>query len=141
VQLRTDAKVSCKPTAQKQAPKPTEADDLTVADLDLCARQGAFHQDVCKGPGQALGKQAGAQLLVFSALTADKFGRITFWPFVMEAASGATVAGKPIELAPDLSDLNAKAAALEADLVALANPFPRARGLTKTPQAWKAGSK
>ena len=115
--------------------------DLTVAALADCAKQGAFTADVCKTPAAKLAKQTGAEYLVFAAIKADRYGRLSVHPFVMEGASGATVALKPIEFAADLADLNAKAANIEADVDAAVHPFAKARALTKPATVFKEGGK
>lgn len=133
-----DAKVTAKATAQKvTAPPPAEI-ELSVEMLDPCSRQGLYHADLCKGRAVKLAKQTGAEFLVFCAIRADRYGRLTLHPFVMDGKSGATVALRPLELAQDLGDLNARAALVEADVDAALRPFSAARALTKTPSAYAA---
>ena len=133
-----DVRVACKPVAQKMAAvQAVEPDELTVGSLEPCARQGAYHADACRVPIQKLARQTGAEFFVFGAITADRYGRLTYHPFAADA-TGATVALQPIELAQDLSDLNARGAALEVALDAALHPFAKARALTKPATAYKA---
>ena len=136
-----DAIVAAKPLPIKAAAAAPVQADLTVAALADCAKQGAFTADVCKTPAAKLAKQTGAEYLVFAAIKADRYGRLSVHPFVMEGASGATVALKPIEFAADLADLNAKAANIEADVDAAVHPFAKARALNKPATVFKEGGK
>ena len=137
VRLRKEAKIDAKILPTKGAATAPAEPELSVEALDPCGAQGNFHADICKGRAVRLAKQTGAQFLAFVAIKADRYGRLTLHPFAMEGSSGATVALKPIELAADLGDLNAKVATWEAELDTTVQAFPKARALTKAPTVYK----
>jgi len=133
--------VVAKPQAVKVAAPAAAPLELTVAALADCAKAGAFHADACKTLGGRLTKQTGAEFLVFAAIKADRYGRLSVHPFVMEGQSGATVALKPIEFAADLADLNAKAADIETQVDAAVHPFAKVRALTRPATVFKEGGR
>ena len=136
-----DAVVAAKPLPIKVAAAAAVQADLTVAALADCVKQGAFQAEVCKGPGQRLAKQTGADYLVFAAIKADRYGRLAVHPFVMDGQTGATISLKPLEFAADLADLNAKASGIEADVEAAVHPFDKAKALTKPAAVFREGAK
>ena len=83
-----DVRVACKPVALKVvAAQAAEPDELSVATLEPCARQGAFHTDVCRAPMQNLARQTGTEFFVLGAIRADRYGRLTYHPFAADATS------------------------------------------------------
>lgn len=118
---------------EKPARKETE---LGIDAMDDCAQAGAFATDKCRIPAGKLGKQTGATFLIFCAVKADRYNRLSLHPFVQEAATGATVALKPIDLAADLGDLNARASTFESDVADGTEHFARARALTSAPKVY-----
>ena len=128
-----DATITVKLVELKKEKAAKKEPELGIDALEDCAKAGAFASDKCRIPGQKLGKQTGATYLVFCAVKADRYGRLQLHPFVGESASGATVALKPIDVAADLADLNARAAKFESDVADAAEKFPKARALTHTP--------
>ncbi len=122
------------------APPPAEV-ELKVDVLADCAQHGAFAAESCRKPAQHLAKQTGADFLVFSAIKADRYNRLTIHGFVLDAQTGFTVATAPAELAADLSDLQAKASKVAEDLDAATHPFAKARALAKPPAVFKDGAK
>lgn len=131
-----EAKVTAKLVAVPQEEKRVVV-PATVADLAACAKAGQFHQVLCKEPLGRLAKQTGAAYFVFAAVKADRYGRLTVHPFLVDAAQGA-VPLKPIELAADLSDLNRRLSDLEADVAKSVADFPKARVLNKVPAVFTA---
>lgn len=131
--IKVQAKIAMVKVEEQKAVVP-----LTVAALGDCARTGMFHLPVCKGPAAGLARQTGASHLLFSALRPDRFGRLTAHAFLMEIASAATVALKPIELAADLGDLNRRTTELEGEVSAAVQSFPKARALAKVPAVYTA---
>lgn len=119
---------------KEKAARPEVA--LGIDAMEDCAKAGAFGTDKCRIPASKLAKQTGATFLVFSAVKPDRYGRLSLHPFVMEAASGATVPLKAIDLAPDLADLNARAATFEADVAEGTEHFNKSRALSGTPKVY-----
>lgn len=133
-----DSTISAKLVEVKKEKAARKDVELGIDALEDCAKAGAFGSDKCRIPGQKLGKQTGASYLVFCAVKADRYGRLQLHPFLAESATGATVALKPIDLAADLADLNARAAKFEADVADTAANFPKARALTHTPSVYSS---
>jgi hypothetical protein len=131
-----DAKVTAKLVALAAEEKRVEA-PATLASLADCAKAGQFHQSLCKAPVAKLAKQTGAAYFVFAAIRADRYGRPTVHPFLVDAALGA-VPLKAIELAADLNDLNRRLSEVEAEVAKSVAEFPKARVLTKTPAVFSA---
>ena len=131
-----DVAVAAKPVEVKKEKAPRKEVELGVDAMEDCAKAGAFGSDKCRIPAGKLGKQTGATYLVFTAVKPDRYGRLSMHPFVMEAASGATVPLKPIDLASDLADLNARGALFEADVADGTEHFAKARALTGTPKVY-----
>ncbi len=132
-----DAKVQAKPVAVKVAVGAAPEVEVKVEALADCAQKGVFVTDACKKPAVRLAKQTGAEFLVFTAIKADRYGRLALHPFVMDGTAGATVALAPIELSQDLNDLQQKATTLEQAVDAATHPFSKARALTKLPSVYK----
>jgi hypothetical protein len=133
-----DAVVKAKPVAVKASVAVATGEaDIKVEALADCAQHGAFTTEACKKPAGHLGRQTGAEFLVFTAIKADRYGRLSLHPFVMDSALVATVVLPALELAQDLSDLQQHAIALEQSVDAATHPFAKARALTKTPQVYK----
>ena len=128
-----DAAVTPKLLEVKKEKAPRKEMEFGIDVMEDCAKSGAFTAEKCKIPAQKLGKQTGAQYLIVCAVNADRYGRLALHPFVLEAATGLTVALKPIDLAADLGDLNARAAAYEGEVADAVEQFPKARALTHTP--------
>ncbi len=110
--------------------------ELGIDAMEDCAKSGAFATDKCRIPAGKLGKQTGATYIVFCAVKPDRYGRLSLHPFVLETASGATVALKAIDVATDLADLNARAATLEGDVADSTEHFAKSRALTGTPKVY-----
>jgi len=132
---KKDAKVTVKITAIKVEERKPEV-PLTIDALADCARVGAFAMPLCKAPAAKLAKQTGANWFWFGLLRFDRFNRPGVVPFLMDAAAGLTVQLKPIDLQPDLGDLNRKMTEHEAEVSAAVASFPKARALTKQPSAY-----
>ncbi len=131
-----DASVTAKILEIKKEKAARKEVELGIDAMEDCAKAGAFGSDKCRIPAGKLGKQTGATYIVFSAVKPDRYGRLSLHPFVMEATSGATVPLKPIDLASDLADLNARASAFEADVADGTEHFAKARALTGTPKVY-----
>jgi hypothetical protein len=131
-----DMSVTAKLVEIKKEKAPRKEVELGIDAMDDCAKAGAFASDKCRIPAGKLGKQTGATYLIYCAVRPDRYGRLSLNPFIQEAASGATVALKPIDLAADLADLNARSATFEADVADSAEHFNRARALTSTPKVY-----
>ncbi len=131
-----DVTVTAKPVEVKKEKAPRKEVELGVDAMEDCAKAGAFGSDKCRIPAGKLAKQTGTTYLVFTAVKPDRYGRLSLHPFVMEAATGATVSLKPIDLASDLADLNARAALFEADVADGTEHFSRARALNGTPKVY-----
>lgn len=131
-----DVVVTAKPVEVKKEKAARKEVELGIDAMEDCAKAGAFGSDKCRIPAAKLGKQTGATYLVFTAVKPDRYGRLSLHPFVMESASGATVPLKPIDLASDLADLNARAAAFESEVADGTEHFAKARALTGTPKVY-----
>lgn len=131
-----DVTVTAKPVEVKKEKAPRKEVELGIDAMEDCAKAGAFASDACRIPATKLSRQTGAKYLIFCAVRPDRYGRLSMHPFVLEAASGATIALKPLDLSGDLSDLNARAAVFEGDVAAATEHFVRARALTHTPSVY-----
>lgn len=114
-------------------------EEYAIDALAPCARAGEFHTALCTRPMQALARQTGAQFIVFAAIKADRYGRLAIHAFVADGGSAATIGLKPIDLAADLGDLNARAAEIEAAVYAATHPFAKARAIGRTPTVYGKG--
>lgn len=136
-----DVTVVAKPVPAKAAAIDKVEAEVKLDSLAECAKLGVFTAEKCKQPAARMGRQTGADFLVFTAMKADRYGRLSLHPFVMEAQAGATVMLQPIELAQDLSDLQARADAVQQQVDTATHPFAKARALTKLPAVFKEGGK
>lgn len=132
-----ETKVTAKVVEIKKTAAAIPEVELKIDALAECAKTGTFMTEKCKHIVTKLSKQTGADFLLFCAIKADRYGRIGLNPFVMEAASLAVVSLKPVDLAADLGDLNAKSAVMAGDLDTAIHPFDKKRGLTKPPAVFK----
>lgn len=125
----------------KCKPEPTKKEKVVrvwkMDDLLPCAVEGAFTGKTCRETIQAIAAQTGADYVLFSVLAADRYQRLTVHTFLAEADSGKAVAQKPIPVAQNLSDINARMTEMERQVVAAATDFPKARALNKPPKVFK----
>ena len=128
--------VTAKLVEVKKEKAPRKEVEFGVDAMEDCAKSGAFASDKCRIPAGKLGKQTGATYLIFTAVKPDRYGRLSLHPFVMESATGATVPLKPIDLASDLADLNARSATFETDVADGTEHFAKVRALTGTPKVY-----
>ena len=128
--------VTAKLIEVKKEKAPHKEVEFGIDAMEDCAKAGAFATDKCRIPAGKLGKQTGATYLIFTAVKPDRYGRLSLHPFVMESATGATVPLKPIDLSPDLADLNARSATFETDVADGTEHFAKARALTGTPKVY-----
>lgn len=122
----------------RKLPTAEETRVLAYADLAPCAQTGAFHTPLCKRLSTQLSKQTGARFVVFSAVAADRFGRVMLQAFVAEAGHGGAVVLPSIELAADLTDLAQKLVDLEEAAASVVQKFPHDKVLTKIPSFYTA---
>lgn len=133
--------VVAKPLPAKAAAVEKAEAEVKLDSLAECAQQGAFTTDKCKQPAAHMARQTGADFLVFTAIKADRYSRLSLHPFVMDARAGATVMLQPIEMAQDMSDLALRADAVQQQVDAATHPFAKSRALTKPPAVFKEGGK
>ena len=132
-----DASVKAKLKAIKAA-KAKEVKIWTIADVTPCAAGGKFVGKDCRNLAMALAAQTGAEYLLFTALAADRYGRLTVHPFLMRVGKkGAVVGLKSIEVAKNLADLNSRMTDMEQAVVAAIKDFPTNRALNRTPKVFK----
>jgi hypothetical protein len=126
-------KVKAKVVAVK-VPTAEEVRILAYADLTPCAQTGQFHTQACKSLTQRISRQTGAKFVVFSAIRADKFGRLTLQPLVADASHGGVVALPSTELAADLADVGQKLVDVEEAVAGVVKAFPKDKVLSKPAQ-------
>ncbi len=128
-------KIKLKPIKKKKVKAPPKP--LTFADLGWCKNTGSFHDKKCKKLGKRMAAQTGAGWLLYSALKADRYGRLTVHAFLSRGSDAAFVALPPIQLKKNLGDLNAKMPALEEEVSKRIAKWPRKRAMRKRPSAFK----
>lgn len=134
---KRDAAVKAKPKAIKVR-KAKEVKLWTIADVSPCAAGGKFITGPCRSKALALAGQTGAEYLLYTALAADRYGRLTVHPFLMKVGGKSPVVGlKSFEVAKNLADLNSRMTDMEQAVVAAIKDFPRNRSLNSTPKVFR----
>lgn len=138
VRLRSrDASVKVKPKAIK-VHKAKEVRIWSTADLAPCASDGGFIGRDCRKNAMAFAAQTGAEYLLYTALAADRYGRLTVHPFLMKVGKKAhVVALKPIGVAKNLADLNSRMTDMERAVGETTQNFQTSRALTRKPKIFR----
>ena len=99
---------------------------------------GAFVAKGCRARLKALAAQTGAEYILLSALAADRYERLTVHTFLMKVGRKMhVIALKPIPVAKNLVDLNARMIQMEQYAVTATQKFPTARALNRTPKIFR----
>lgn len=127
--------IKLSPIKQKTAKEPPKP--VTFEELGWCANTGNFSDKKCRALISRLGTQTGASYVLFSALKADRYGRLSVHAFIMQADGPGVVAVPPIELQKNLGDLNAKMPNLEEQVSERLKKWPKKRVMRKQPSVFK----
>lgn len=127
-------KVKLKPLKKKKAGPPPR--DLTFADLGWCKNTGNYHDKKCRTLSNKMAKQTGSKWLLFSALKADRYGRLSFHGFLYSAEYSKLVSLPAVELGKNLRNLNANMPGLEEQVSTRVARFPKKRALKKRPRVF-----
>jgi hypothetical protein len=108
---------------------------LTAQDLAVCVDRGAFVDGRCRDLTQRYARQIGAEYVLYTAVTLDRYERPSLLPFLLQAESGRVVAMESISFDANLAELAPRLADFDKTVVTQTRPFPRARALTARPRA------
>jgi len=134
---KRDASVKAKPKKIKvKAAKKVKI--WSTEELTPCGLGGAFTAKGCRKRLRALAEQTGAEYIVLTALAADRYDRLTVHTFLMKVGKKMRViALRPIGVAKNLGDLNARMTDMEKAVVAATKKFPKARALNRPPKVFR----